>query len=80
MTEIDRMKFKKLQQEVKKLQQEHTKSQLHIVNLENSFDWLKKEVQSGMADVMHRFLNDNVEIGIVQRSVEEQIADLIPRD
>jgi len=78
MNELDRTKFKKLQLKVKNLEEKDIAKDALIRELQTSFAWLKKEVQSGMADVMERFLKDNVEIDIVEsKSTDDLLRELV---
>ena len=48
-----------------------------IVELESFQTWARKQMQSGMLEILERVIKQNLEINIIEKSIDEKIKELI---
>ena len=72
MSTYEREKIRKLEKVVKKQGND-------LKELTGKFNWLEREVKSGLQDVIERVVRENVDITVEDKTVDEQLKDILSK-
>lgn len=80
MTQYEKEQFDKLKKQVKKQSQDIEDLNQKLQNQQVTINWMQREMKSGLRDIIERVVRDTIEIDVIHKDENKELADLLQKE